>query len=406
MTTPTYDALVIGAGPAGLLAAQEIAQKGYSVGVFEEHQTVGEPDHCAGLLSITGLKSLGLKPPEDVIQNRVIGAKIHAPSGHSICIDRGNREAVVVDRRKFDAWLAEVAIEYGASVFTNTKVRRVLPTKNQGFHIQAREGDSLTDTTAEIIIDAEGSRCIISKSMGLPVVPKSSKFPAYQYEVANADIESDYVEMYYGRRLAPGFFAWIIPLGEGKARVGLAAMSQAKIRLEAAMRHHPQIGQKLKNVKIERGLGGIVLLGLPINRTFKDRFLVVGDAAGMVKPTTGGGVIMGGLAAQIAGKIVVRTLKEIDFPGNILNGYERTWRALLMNDFRTMHYAQRLLTSLSDRGLDFLIKNVKELGLLDIVRREGDMDRQQRVIKKLLLDPRMILLGMKSLRYFSPFMDG
>ena len=406
MTIPTFDTLVIGAGPAGLLAAQEIAQKGYSVGVFEEHQTVGEPDHCAGLLSITGLNSLGLKPPEDVIQNRVIGAKIHAPSGHSICIERGNREAVVIDRRKFDAWLAEVAIENGASVFTNTKVTRVLPTKNLGFRIQAQGLDNPTDTTARVIVDAEGSRCIISKSMGLPAVPKSNKFPAYQYEIANAEIDSDYVEMYYGRGLAPGFFAWIIPLGEGRARVGLAAKSRAKIRLEAAMRHHPQIGQKLKNVKIERGLGGIVLVGLPINRTFKERFLVVGDAAGMVKSTTGGGVIMGGLAARIAGKMVVRVLRENDISSNSLAGYESTWRALLMNDFRTMHFAQKLLTSLSDKGLDVLIKNIEELGLLDIVRREGDMDKQQRVIKKLLFDPRMILAGLKSLRYFSPFMDG
>ncbi|MGD2073072.1 MAG: NAD(P)/FAD-dependent oxidoreductase, partial [Candidatus Thorarchaeota archaeon] len=118
MNYPTYDALVIGAGPAGLLAALEIARRGYSVGVFEEHQKVGEPDHCAGLLSVTGLKSLQLKLPNDVIQNHVIGAKIHSPSGHSLVIERGNREAVVVDRRKFDSWLAERAVEYGASVVT------------------------------------------------------------------------------------------------------------------------------------------------------------------------------------------------------------------------------------------------------------------------------------------------
>jgi digeranylgeranylglycerophospholipid reductase len=406
MNNPTFDVLVIGAGPAGLLAAQEIAQKGYSVGIFEEHQTVGEPDHCAGLLSITGLNSLGLSPPENVVQNHVIGAKIYAPSGHSICIKRGTREAVVVDRRKFDSWLANVAIEHGASVVTNTKVTRIIPTQNRDYLIQAKGLDSPIKTTAKIIIDAEGSRCIISKSMGLPEVPKNNKFPAYQYEVVNADIENDYVEMYYGRGVAPGFFAWIIPLGEGRARVGLAAKNQAKKRLEIAMRYHPQIGQKLKNVKIIRGLGGIVLVGLPIKHTFTNRFLVVGDAAGMVKSTTGGGVIMGGLAAQIAGKIVTRALKRNDFSSNFLSGYERTWRAHLMTDLRTMYFAQKLLTSLSDKGLDFLIKNVEELGLLDIVRREGDMDKQQRVIKKLLLDPRMILTGLKSLRYFSPFMGG
>jgi digeranylgeranylglycerophospholipid reductase len=402
MKNPTYDTLVIGAGPAGLLAAQEIALKGYSVGVLEEHQKVGEPDHCAGLLSLPGLRALNLNVPENVIQNRVIGAKIYAPSGHSVSIERGNREAVVVDRRKFDAWLAERALKHGASVSTNAKVTRIQPdqTANYLAHIQGQ--DTSSEVTARIIIDAEGSRCSISKSIGFPEVSKSSKFPAYQYEVADADVDDDYVEMYYGRRIAPGFFAWIIPLGEGRARVGLAARNKAKIRLDAAIRHHPQIGRKMKNANIERRLGGVVLVGLPIKRTFKNRFLVVGDAAGMVKATTGGGVVMGGLAARIAGKIVSDALQERDVSDEILRNYEHTWRALLMSEFRAIYFAQKLLTFLSDKGLDVLIREIDELGLTDVVRREGDMDRQEKVIKKLLRDPRMIMTGLKAIRYLNP----
>lgn len=405
MNNPTYDALVIGAGPAGLLAAQEIARRGFSVGILEEHQKVGEPDHCAGLLSIPGLKSLNLKVPDNIIQNRVIGAKIFSPSGHSIVIERGSREAVVIDRRKFDSWLAERALYQGVSLFTTKKVVKVSSLNDSSYRVHVRKQENNSEYTARIIIDAEGSKCIISKSMGLPGVSKKCKFPAYQYEVANVDVDDNYVEMYYGRGIAPGFFAWIIPLGAGRARVGLAAKNRAKTRLDAFMQHHPLIRKKLQNRKVERGLGGIVLVGLPIKRTLKDRFLVVGDAAGMVKATTGGGVIMGGLASQIAGKIVSRVLKNNTFSEDVLAGYERTWHALLMNDFRAMYFAQKLLTSLSDKGLDVLIREINETGLIDVVRQEGDMDRQQRVIKKLLLDPRMMMAGLKSLRYLNPLMD-
>ena len=111
-----YDAIIAGAGPAGLLAATKIAEDGYNVLVLEEHQRIGEPDHCAGLLSSSGLESLNLKPPEEAIQNLVSGARIFAPSGHSILIERGQREAFVIDRRRFDLWLSETARKKGVDI--------------------------------------------------------------------------------------------------------------------------------------------------------------------------------------------------------------------------------------------------------------------------------------------------
>ena len=106
-----HDAIIVGAGPAGLITAATIANRGFDVIVLEEHEEVGVPDHCAGLLSSSGLNSLGLKPPNDVIQNTVDGARIFAPSGKSILVERGQREAYVVDRSKFDSWLADKAID-------------------------------------------------------------------------------------------------------------------------------------------------------------------------------------------------------------------------------------------------------------------------------------------------------
>ena len=101
----SQDAIIVGGGPAGLLAASKIAENGHSVRVLEEHPEIGKPDHCAGLLSSSGLKSLGLKPPDEVVQNTVSGARIYAPSGHSILVERGQREALVIDRRGFDKGL-------------------------------------------------------------------------------------------------------------------------------------------------------------------------------------------------------------------------------------------------------------------------------------------------------------
>ncbi|MHA1637247.1 MAG: geranylgeranyl reductase family protein [Candidatus Thorarchaeota archaeon] len=399
-----HDAIVIGAGPAGLISASVIAKSGSDVIVFEEHEKIGEPDHCAGLLSSSGLESLGLRPPNDVIQNTVAGARIFSPSGKSILIERGRREAYVIDRRRFDSWLADIAIDSGAKIVTQTKVQKVSADSSGKHIVFGRQIDEQLERKSRFIVNAEGLRCQVSKSIGLPQVPRSSKYPAYQFEVSGADVEEDLVEMFYGRRISKGFFAWIIPIGDGRARVGLASKDRAKIRLEAAMRHHTVMKKRLSKCSIIRGFGGTVLIGLPVNRTVSNGCITVGDAAGIVKATTGGGVILGGQAAKIAGRVVVDALQTDDPSPSHLTSYEKKWRSLLLRELQVMYLAQKGITSLSDKGVDSLISDASELGLLDIVKQEGDMDRQKKVILQLLRNPRMIMAGFKAIRYLNPLL--
>jgi geranylgeranyl reductase family protein len=395
-----YDAIIVGAGPAGLLAATKIAEEGNSSLVLEEHNRVGEPDHCAGLLSSSGLESLNLKLPEDVVQNTVSGARIHSPSGHSIFIERGRREAFVVDRRKFDSWLAEDAAKKGVSIVTDSKVTQIIDSKTDSKTIKT----AAKEFEAEIVVLAEGSRSVLSKSVGFPTMPKRSRLPAYQYEVKGVDIEEDLVEMFYGRQLAPGFFAWIIPLGEGRARVGLASRNKSKIRLDSALHHHPIIGKRLKNMKKVRGMGGVVLVGQPVSKISADGIVIVGDTAGMVKATTGGGVIIGGLTARISGESINEALQKGDTSRKKLSRYDRQCKSIYYRELQTMYMTQKALTSLTDKGLDSVVRDAHDMGLLDIVRKEGDMDLQGRVIRKLISNPRTLLLGLKAVRYINPFL--
>lgn len=396
----SQDAIIVGGGPAGLLAASKIAENGHSVLVLEEHPEIGKPDHCAGLLSSSGLKSLGLKPPDEVVQNTVSGARIYAPSGHSILVERGQREALVIDRRGFDSWLAQEAVGKGVKITTNCKVSEISKQKDGLRTIQTKD----QNYQVSITVIAEGARSVLTKESGLSTLSKGSKYPAYQYEVKGIEVDEDLVEMFYGRRLAPGFFAWIIPLGEGRARVGLASKNKSKIRLDAAMRNHPLINKRLRNAVIERGMGGIVLVSKPIPRISTDGLVVVGDAAGMVKATTGGGVIIGGLTALEAGRTVNEAFQKGDLSRKSLSKYDNRCRSQFHRELETMYLTQKALSSLTDKGLDSVIKDAHELGLLNIVRKEGDMDLQRRVILKLLSDPRMVLVGLKAVRYINPFL--
>lgn len=395
-----FDAIITGAGPAGILAATEIAKGKHEVLVLEEHERIGEPDHCAGLLSASGLRSLNLKPPDDCIQNTVEGARIYAPSGNSIFIERGRREAFVIDRRKFDFWLSENAADCGAKITTGSKAREIVPSNKETLTVKTDD----RDIQAKVVVIAEGVRSVLAKNTGFQTISKQSKLPAYQYEVKGVDVEDDLVEMFYGRQLAPGFFAWIIPMGERRARVGLASRNKSKIRLDSALLHHPIISKRLKTGEKIRGMGGTVIVGQPKTRISSDGIVVVGDTAGMVKATTGGGVIIGGLTARMAGESINDALRTNDTSRKILSRYDKRFKSTYYRELQTMFYAQKALTSLTDKGLDSVVRDASDLGLLNIIRKEGDMDLQGQVIRKLIANPRTFLLGLKAVRYINPFL--
>jgi digeranylgeranylglycerophospholipid reductase len=395
-----YDAIIIGAGPAGLLAATKIAEGGHKTLVLEEHQKIGEPDHCAGLLSSSGLQLLNLKLPDEVVQNTVSGARIHGPSGHSIFIERGRREAFVVDRRRFDSWLAEIASDAGTHIIVDSKAMEIIGSNTGLKTVRTTKQDFDT----KVVLIAEGARSVLSKNAGFPVISKRSRLPAYQYEVKGVDVEENQVEMFYGRQLAPGFFAWVIPIGEKRARIGLASKNKSKIRLDLALNHHPILSERFKGAEKVRGIGGVVLVGQPVSRLSSDGMVIIGDTAGMVKATTGGGVIIGGLTARIAGESINEALIEGNTSQKILSRYDKQCKATYYRELKTMYLAQRALTSLTDKGLDSIVQDARNMGLLDIVHREGDMDLQGRVIRSLLSNPRTFLLGLKAVRYINPFL--
>jgi digeranylgeranylglycerophospholipid reductase len=396
-----YDAIIAGAGPSGLIAAHRIARDGHRVLVLEEHSQVGIPDHCAGLISSSGIKKLGLVPPPDVIQNTVEAARIYSPSGHSLLVERGKREALVINRRRFDAWLASRTMEAGAELKTSSKVTDVTKLEDGSYRVNYTSNDHVEEVIARVVLNAEGSRGVIAHSLGFPRIPRSSKYPAFQYEVSGISIDKSIVEMFYGRNVSNGFFAWIIPLGGDRARVGIASKDRAKQRLQSCMKNHPVMHDRLTGMKIDRSLGGVVIVGPPLRKTADGGAVSLGDAAGFVKATTGGGIILGGTSANIAGARISRELShtkgEIDL--SFLNAL---WRTSLQRELWIMYIAQRILMSFSDKGLDELVKGASRTGILDIIRREGDMDLQRRVILRLLRSPEMFLVGLRAIRYWNP----
>jgi geranylgeranyl reductase family protein len=355
------------------------------VALFEEHPSVGLPEHCAGLISVSGFKRLNVDIPKECILNRVKGSTFYSPSGASFSVSRKKPQAYVVNRPLLDQYFASEAQKENVTIFPRSKVVALKTGERKTLKVSHGK-ESLFD--AQVIIDAEGVRGKFVREMGL--VPVSGGvIPGVQFEVNNAQVNPDQVEMFFGSKVAPGFFAWIIPTGENTARIGVGARYHALRYLKEFIKNHPIASQRLSDAVLVKQFGGGIVLSGPIPKTYTDGFLVVGDAAGQVKSTTGGGVVMGGLCARIAGDVAAEAVIEGNTGSGSLGTYQKKWRRLLSREFYLMRLARRLLNRMSDRSLDRLFKTIIKNDFPKVIEEVGDMDFESGVIKKLAYKPKL-----------------
>jgi len=378
MVEKSYDAIVIGGGPAGLIAATEMGREGFSVAVLEEHPQIGVPDHCAGLVSISGLKRIEVVPSAESIQNLVSGARIVAPNGSLFDVGGNEDKAYVLNRAIFDRSLAITAINEGVELLLNSRVNEV-ERNERGFVCAVSRGRTYS---CRLLIDAEGISCRILRSLGVSPPSPDWIFPAAQFEISGVVFDPDLVELYFGQNLAPGFFAWSIPMNRYSSKIGLAAMEGNPLDLLKSFRERYFSGSQIYSIRLGR-----VFLGAPISKTYDDNLLIVGDAAGQTKPTTGGGVVVGGLCARIAGRIGANSLSEGDLAADNLSRYEKRWRDILGLELTKMGVVRRLFPRLSDDSLNRLLKFASGTEVREIIEARGDMDFQGEIINRLLHQP-------------------
>ncbi len=392
---------IVGAGPAGAFTALNLAKLGLAqkVAVFEEHDVVGRPSHCAGHLNIKSLNKLGIRLPEKVIENRIRGARFYSPNGLSFEVKRESPVTLVVNRELFDQMIAREAEKLGVMFHLNCRVRQLLVEagKVDGLILRNRDKDEDEVVRSKVVVDAEGCPATLLKKAGFPCLSPKSYVYGGQAEIDEiSDVELDMVEVYLGRKFAPGFFAWIIPRQDGTAKVGLAVKYRnPKRHLLNFIRKHPIASKKLHKSHLVSLSFHPIPLGGPISKTYGDGLLVVGDAASQVKPTTGGGVITGMICAKIAAKTILKVLNLNDFSERVLAEYQRAWTRKLGFEFKVMLRLRKILDRLSDRRVDKLFEFCIKTGLNETLEKVGDVDWQGRTLLRAALNPK----GLISLLY-------
>ena len=333
----------IGAGPAGCIAALNCVNEN-DVTLYEEHKT--QPVQCAGLISKSGLERLGIELRRGIIKNKIRGAIIVSPSGDSFLVDGRETKAYVIDRREFDHHLLYTAVDHGVN-FVNKRVR------------------DLNKLTSDKIILATGTDYYLHKRLNLEM-PRRFLTGA-QLEM-NIECDNNFVELHFN---TPDFFSWIIPTGD-YARIGSCSTKNPVPYIENLLKKIKRDG-RIKNPKILSKNFGIIPIYDPGLRTDYGKIITVGDAAGQVKASTGGGIIMGGISAKFACR----------------QDYEKRWRSEIGKELYLHLMINRFLTKLSSKKMDRLFSLIKEHKW--ILEERGDMDMASKVLSGLFKNPRFAL---------------
>ena len=381
------DVAIVGAGPAGCLAGKTLAERGLDVVIVEEHGEVGSPACCAGVVGKTGLRELGIEPGEWVL-NKLRGVVLYPPSNEPIELTRGRVEALVIDRGAFDRGLARGAAEAGATFLLKAKCVDIKLGREPSIKLR---GVTEAEVKTRLIIGADGPTSIVARKAGLLKIP--SYIGGAQLETL-AEAQADWVELHFGRSIAPGFFAWVVPAGNIR-RVGLGTTQGSPLK-------------KLLPFARGRGISGKILsfctgpIPAPLSRKlYADRVMLIGDAAGQVKPLTGGGIYIGLSCAKLAAEVAERSLGE-EPTEKMLRGYERAVMKKFGREFELGIRARRVFERMTDEDLNSMLGLLAKDEVRNLVTKNFDFDHHYKILRALLSKAPQLLrsLGLKrALKY-------
>ncbi len=347
-----HDVLVVGGGPVGSHLAFKLVKLGYSVLVLEKKKQLGEPVCCAGIISQECASTFAIDG--SVVLKQLNCARLFSPSGKQIKLQREAAQACIVDRGQFNAVIANRAQAAGAEYTLGCRVRDI-KVGDEGVTVAAACDGKEINFEARVAVIAAGYGSKLPENLGLGQVGDFVIGAQAEVETSGADE----IEVYMGQAIAPGFFAWLAPISPSKALVGLLSRRSAGYHLQ-------QLLSSLKAQGKIDSAGSISYRGIslrPPDKTYGRRLIILGDAAGQVKPTTGGGIYYGLLCAEIAADKLNRALEKDDLSARSLAAYERGWKKKLGWELNIGYWARKFYERLSDRQIDRIFGIIKDNGI-------------------------------------------
>jgi len=352
---------IIGGGPIGAYTASILAKAGHKVEIFEEHKTIGKPLHCTGI--VTNHITQIIKPKEEFVINKLNTAVVHAQNGQSVEV---KVKELVIDREKFDRHLIEMALSEGAKLHLNQKYKGF----NQE-HIIFTNGKTVKK---QVLIGADGPLSSVGKSIGIT----NKEFYYGIQAIVQKKVDPTTFHTFFGKDY-PKFFGWIVPENNETCRIGLATKTNPQLYFNKF------INKVAKNCKIITKYGGLIPLHNPKMQITKDNVYLVGDSAGMVKATTGGGLIPGLQGAETLANSIINN-----------KDYTKQFHDKTGKNLRLHLRIRNVLNRFSDEDYNYLIKLANGKNVNELLN-HSDRENPKNMIPKLLLKEPRFLYFLKNM---------
>ncbi|WP_460553473.1 geranylgeranyl reductase family protein [Ferruginibacter profundus] len=361
-----YDIVVIGSGPAGATTALYAAKNGLSVLLVDKKQELGAPIQCSGAVSHNALENAGVYPAPEFIQEAIYGFAIYNGTGEKKVIDYrkikpadyGTAEGCkplgyVVDRRRFDRYLATQAERAGVSIWLKTEASGYRVLDNGSCEVDLIKFNIPVTIKAKVVVGADGVQSQVGKWAGIKTHIKLSELASCLQFVVDGVETSGLLEIVTGHEWAPGGYAWVFPKGHGYAEIGLGiTKTMCTGNAQEYLDHFLKdsfFKDRFKNCKIIEIQGGGVPLAAPLKTQYADNLILVGDAARHVNAITGGGIHTALSSGKIAGEFLSALILNGDAPtAENLKGYHDNWLKAMGNNMWKLYRVKRKIFDTAD----------------------------------------------------------
>ncbi len=367
------DVVIVGAGPVGGYLAQKLSSAGLDVLLLEEHLEIGRPFQCAGLVTPSAMTKVGL---ESSILSSVWGARIHSPKGNQVIVgNEGEIKTHVVCRKMFDQGIVAKAIEKGSRLWLDSQPISA-EYIDDGIKIEVNRGGREVSVVASLLCGADGAHSWVRRYFKMG----NSKeiMIGFQAEVFNYDGADGLLDMYTGENVAPGFFAWVIPSGKSW-RVGVWSTvkdlnGRSCEELYYSLINHPLWKERFANSKEVSRYCGPLTSGV-VSRPVKDRVALFGDAVGLCKPTTGGGIGPGFEQVDLMHEGLISAIKENKLSKSKLQVIAKPLKHMKKDQNRARILRNLYLSDCNDDELEETFATFAKPNVVEMINEVGDIEK-------------------------------